>query len=240
VISTTGGTFAVNGNIVSSGAYGAYCNGGTLTLTGDISTSAGAGVLVSFGTFVLVGRPLLTGDSNPFYITGGTAQWNGARSLAAGELAKIYQAGGTLDLQTTPLVLTNSGFFFLLKTAGILNSTGASVTNQTAAAQSIIKVNSGSLTLIGPTLPAVGNVLTDVDTYGYAGGLLTPTLTQPNTQYVLDSCPDYGVAGTGGAKTATIPAVGNVRKGTAYGVNATGSTGTMPARLPHPRPLGRR
>lgn len=70
-----------------------------------------------------------------------------------------------------------------------------------------------------PDFPAVGNVYNDtVD--GEAG-----TLTFADTTYVLDTAPDYGVAGTGGAKTATLTAAGNVLTGTgAFGVGGTSVT----------------
>lgn len=70
-----------------------------------------------------------------------------------------------------------------------------------------------------PDFPDVGNVYNDtVD--GEAG-----TLTFADTTYVLDTAPDYGVAGTGGAKTATLTAAGNVLTGTgAFGVGGTSVT----------------
>jgi hypothetical protein len=99
----------------------------------------------------------------------------------------------------------------------------------------------------GTVVPAVTNVR---DTLVYDGGtktgslkvpatnkVLSPepvdattgTLTQPNTQYVLSTAADYGIGGTGGAKTATIPTDSNVATGTgAYGVNGTGSTPSYP------------
>lgn len=78
-------------------------------------------------------------------------------------------------------------------------------------------------------VPVVGQVLAPANggtAYGPSSGT-SGTYIPANTQYVLSTAPDYGIAGTGGTKTATLPD-GTYLLTTApdYGINGTGGTKT--------------
>jgi hypothetical protein len=99
------------------------------------------------------------------------------------------------------------------------------------------------------TLPTAGNVLTGSGTFGNPGAAITPTLTLPIAGNVKSGTANYGNPGSaitpayspdfpavanvysdtvdGAAGTLTIPVVGDVYTGIAYGVAGTGSTGTL-------------
>jgi hypothetical protein len=74
------------------------------------------------------------------------------------------------------------------------------------------------------TLPVASNVKTGSGTYGDPGAALTPSYSPdfPAVGNVLNSDTVDGVSGT-----LTLPSIGNVYTGVAYGVSGTGSTGTL-------------
>jgi hypothetical protein len=107
---------------------------------------------------------------------------------------------------------------------GSLDVGGTGYTYGDSDAAKVLTTAAGAGTYV---VPVVGQVLAPAQggtAYGPASGT-SGTLTLANTQYVLSTAPAYGIAGTGGAKTATTPTASNVLTGTgAYGVNGTGST----------------
>ena len=147
----------------------------------------------------------------------------------------IYNHTGTVTANTT------TGIIYIVTTGSVGTNDGNIYLTNSAANIGGISIQA----ITGTVVPAVTNVR---DTVVYDGAtkmgtckvpattkVLSPepvdattgTLTMPNTQYVLSTAADYGQGGTGGAKTATIPAVTNVKRDIAYGVNGTGSTGTL-------------
>ena len=95
------------------------------------------------------------------------------------------------------------------------------------AAAVVISPNNVDATTGTYVAPVQGQVLAPAQggtAYGAASGT-SGTLTFANTTYVLNSVPDYGIAGTGKTGTATIPAGANVQSGAAaYGIAGSSET----------------
>ncbi len=202
-LNVAAGNATVNGDVYNSYAGGNGANGaiqvtgGTATIDGDM-----------FGSSI-PWNPVL-------YVGGGTVNWTGARTLVDGATLKITMDSGAFNISS--LALANSGKFLMFRYAGTFTTTNASIVNQSVDAQAVIFGQ--TFTVTGPTLPAMGNVLTASGTFGYAGGLLTPTLTLPDAANTWYGSGAYGnpsspVTPTKRASSITNCTPANVKSGVA-------------------------
>lgn len=128
------------GNIsVTGGGTGWNHGNGTLAYTPGsgtsiaLSSTGGIGLNISSGT-VNCTSAIKTTDTgtmvrSPVLVIGGTLNWTGNVTLAAGEETVITITSGALNLVLqsgayTPLVITNSGSVVINKRAGTFNTTG--------------------------------------------------------------------------------------------------------------------
>ena len=149
---STSGTLSITGLTTGSGGSTAVrsSTGGTISFVGDITTT---GAVASYGLSLSSGwsnsvtiagniyRPNDSTGSPLSSATGtGTITWTGARSVPASTEFYMLHTGGTLDL--TSLVLSNSGYFCLNRTAGTVTvgsgGTLAQINNMSATASGVI------------------------------------------------------------------------------------------------------
>lgn len=157
-------------------------NGGTLTVDGNMS---GSGVQLN--------------------LSGGTATWTGNRSIAASADCYIAMTGSpTLNLATASakLVLSNSGTIQIRKTGGTINTADAgagaaqiNLQTSTSYASIVGGTDANKAIIVGPTLPAAGDVDDTADDFGYPAALVEPTFKVPPASKVEDDY-QYGAGGT--------------------------------------------
>lgn len=250
-VNSSSANHAFTGNVsITSSGIGFQVNAGTVSwtpgsgtsLTNAATSSSVYAMAVTGGALFINGSPTTVNNSNgawtsALYVNGGTLQWSGARTIAAGAELEIDCASGAIQFAnaTAALTLTNSGTFVLRKSTGTLTYTAAGGT------ASIIRATETSYCampgctdaekaiITGPTLPTAGNVLTGSGTFGYAGSVQTPTLTLPDVGYVLTSAwggpATYGAGGTGSTPTATLTDAANVwHTASAFGASGNSIT----------------
>lgn len=202
VVTITGNVSAATGFIQARGTT-------TWTLNGDITStivSLNTGVIDTQSGVSFTWNGTSTGASSATIVYNtGTFIWSGARTLAASKTCVLWLVSGTMNLSN--LVLTNSGTFIVHVNTGTLTGTNATITNQSAAA-SAAQIGTTALTIVGPSLPTAGNVVSGTGTFGYAGDLQTPTFDE--------------------AARNTDPGEENVLDGTAYLIQNVAKEGTMP------------
>lgn len=219
-------TISGNVSVTSASSYGLIFNTAAntkLTISGTLSCSVlsiyGA-VRITGGTLVLDGPVVCTNGgmvTGPFYplAASQTIQWTGARTLSSEQACVINVKGGTVVLatETEALTLTNSGAFIINKASGtIVTSAGespvytASIVNQSLRAVAACIGDDISSIITGPTLPAVGNVLTGSGTFGYAGDPQTPTATLPDEGEVYPGTTGASYGNPGDPQTGTLSA----------------------------------
>jgi hypothetical protein len=194
-ISTSGtGTMVIVGDVVNTGSGPAILQASTSTshtITGSMSSGGSSSRSNSFGIQQQAGTVTFDGNAGhpntsfgyELFANGGTINWSGSRTLAAGYDLGLYINSGTLNISN--LSLACEGIATIIRTAAAtVTATGATVTLQSAsAAFTQLGTNLGanySVAVIGPTLPSVANVWYGSGQYGYAGGLLSPTKRASN------------------------------------------------------------
>lgn len=180
-VSSTGGNsqiVIVNGDVgnTSTGIAMLLVSAAGSSITGNVSSSISSGNAIytngGTGTLTLTGNVSCTNGGNVLNLVAGTLNWTGASTLAASTDCSIQINGGTLNL--TGLSLANSGNLAIRKLSGTLTQGTGVVTNQIAAAQAVA-IN-GTLTVVGPTLPAATDVRIGSATYGNPASPVTPTM----------------------------------------------------------------
>jgi hypothetical protein len=177
---------------------------GTLdaSVTGTTTDSTKAGVLIEGD---LVGNILLTSDPSSARIGLEGGIWRSTMGLGPGEIRA--GAGNTVKMGDAQEFCPTGNVAAVADVrSGTARYTGG---------------GNGSL-----AVPATNKVLSPEPVDATTG-----TLTLPDSTYVLSTCPAYGVGGTGGAKTATIPANGTkVMVGeAAFGVAGSSITPSLAA-----------
>lgn len=226
-------------------------SGGATTFVGSAASNGRTISNTGTGSIITIGNA--TGGSNSsisrFCLhNGSTGAWTHTGNLTGGASPAFGNSStGTVSLSNCLLTGGSgvSGVAFLNLVAGSVTlentGTGCNMVNSANAMawqgtpptwnmQTGAYCKWGSVYLGQP--PATNTVLNAASggaQFQSGGSLVDGTASLANTQYVLDTCPDYGVGGTGGAKTATIPAGLNVQAGAAaFGINGTSETPSYP------------
>ena len=237
-VDATTGTFTspAVGKVISDTSWGA----GGVEFTGTYHPTLVAEVLdsVSFGALSAetgtyhapeAAEVISTAVFGPASGTPGTydvsdvAEGNIIVGASIGGVAGTYPLTATTQAADAAILEAEKAYLLATKTITF----GASSVVGTLAVGNVLTAVTGGTYVV----PVVGQVLAPAQggtAYG-AGSGTSGTLTFADTTYVLSTAPDYGIAGTGGAKTATLPATSVVLTeawgGPAtYGVAGTGST----------------
>lgn len=217
IVNNGGGTVTLTGANLNSGAGISIAAGAGTTNVDVVSashttSSACIGVRSSGGTLNVSGMPLSTGLATAVQGTGGTINWTGTLTHSAGNYAFVDIQSGTLNMGTsgTALAITNSGNL-VIRSAGTVVQTYSTITKHTS--DSTAAGLGFALTITGPALPPVGDVISGANDYGYAASLLTPTATLPAGSNVWHTAAAYGRASAQITPTKTASTITNCSSG---------------------------